>query len=256
MTDSGSSSSSGRSVDIEATFTDFIRAYGGEVGGDIFGASPDFANADYVFRSPKVVAELKRLVGDKSEDAEIRQKISSRFRHWVNRGLVPLRYGRFRAQLSDFPLECQREILAIFAAPLRRRILKANKQIKSTLGKLGMSDGQGMLIIANDGNFALDPDASLYLIGKILGQQFRHINSIVYFTVNMFASSNLGEMPAMVWIHGARDSIPAVDHHFVDHLFAEWRAYLGKITNQTIELLKLPDRQAVAALRFQKPVRR
>jgi hypothetical protein len=256
MTASGLSSTSARTIDVEATFTDFIRAYGGEVGRDLFGASPDFANADYVFRSRKVVAELKRLVEDKSEDAEIRQKISSRFRHWVDRGLVPLRYGRFRGQLSDFPLECQREILAIFAAPLRRRILKANKQIKSTLGKLGMSDGQGMLIIANDGNFALDPEASLYLIGKVLGRQFRNINSIVYFTVNMLARLSPVEGLAMVWIHGARDSVPAVDYHFVDHLFAEWRAYLGKITNQTIELLKLPDRRTVAALRFQKPARR
>jgi len=50
--------SSAPPIDIEATFTDFIRAYGGEVGGDSFGASPDFANADYVFRSRKVVAEL------------------------------------------------------------------------------------------------------------------------------------------------------------------------------------------------------
>jgi hypothetical protein len=77
MTASGLSSTSARTIDVEATFTDFIRAYGGEVGRDLFGASPDFANADYVFRSRKVVAELKRLVEDKSEDAEIRQKIST-----------------------------------------------------------------------------------------------------------------------------------------------------------------------------------
>src|SRR3569833_2040909 len=74
MATSGPSSNSARPIDIEATFTDFVRAYGAEVGKDIFGASPDVASADYVFRSRKVVAELKRLVEDKSEDAEIRQK--------------------------------------------------------------------------------------------------------------------------------------------------------------------------------------
>jgi hypothetical protein len=213
-------------------------------------------HAARVFRDRNVVAELKRLVEDKSEDADIQQKIAVRFRDWMNRGLVPVRYGRSKVESRDLPLECQRELMDIFAASVRRRILKANKQIKSTLSRVGMPDGKGLLIIANDGNFALDPEASLYVIGKVLGSQFRHINSIVYFTVNMFGRSSPADGLAMVWIHGARDRVPAVDYHFVDHLFDAWRAYLGRMTNQKIELQKLPNRQAVAALRFQKPARR
>ena len=45
-------------IDVEATFSAFVRLYGGEVLEDTLGSSPDFSNADYLFRGPRVVVEL------------------------------------------------------------------------------------------------------------------------------------------------------------------------------------------------------
>ena len=64
-------------IDVEKAFADFVRGFGGEVVEDIVGASPDFRNADYLFRSNRVVAELKRVVEDKSEDDKASKKFSS-----------------------------------------------------------------------------------------------------------------------------------------------------------------------------------
>jgi hypothetical protein len=41
-----------------------------------------------------------------------------------------------------------------------------------------------LLIIANDENYALEVDAALYLIGRILGNQHHRVNSVIYFTAN------------------------------------------------------------------------
>lgn len=238
-------------VEVDSLFTAFVRAHGGEVVEDLVGKSPRFLNADYLFRSERVVAELKRLVDDKSQDAAIRAKLSSLYSGWVQRRLVPPAYGRVRIESRTLPLECQREVMAVFAKPMRQQILKANSQIKSTIANLSIPAGQGLLILVNDGNFALEADAALYLIGRILGSRCRSINSVIYLTVNMLSRTPLTLAPVLVWIHAARPSIVTpIDYGFADTLFDAWRAYLGKAVNQQIELVRLSDRDAVSEIRL------
>lgn len=238
-------------VEVDSLFTAFVRANGGEVVEDLVGKSPSFLNADYLFRSEGVVAELKRLVEDKSQDAAIKAKLSSLSSAWVQRRLVPPAYSRVRIESRTLPPECQREIMAVFAKPMRQQILKANSQIKSTISNLSIPAGQGLLILVNDGNFALEADAALYLIGRVLGSRCRSINSVIYLTMNMLSRTPLTPAPVLVWIHAARPGIVTpIDYGFVDALFDAWRAYLGKAVNQQIDLVRLSDRDAVSEIRL------
>jgi len=243
-------------IDVDRAFTDIVRSYGGEVVADLVGPSPPYPNADYLFRSLGVVAELKRLAEDKSQDAALRAKISARFHRWMEQGLVGLAFGQVEIQSHTLPIQCQRELMAICAKPLKYLIETANRQIKSTIAKLNVQGGKGLLIVANDGNYLLEPDAALYLIGKALGSRHKSINSIIYFTVNVYVKSDQNSGPTLVWIHAARDTIPSVDYHFVDNLFAAWRAYLSQVIGQNVGFVKLEGREAVSRLRLEKPRRR
>jgi len=127
-------------VDVEIAFADFIRSRGGEVLQDTLGTSANFANADYLFRSAGVVAELKRLVEDKRADESIRAKINGMVHRWMNEGRIGPIYGTVQLQSKYLSQACQREIIEIFVTPLRRRILKANRQIRANGTYLSSSE--------------------------------------------------------------------------------------------------------------------
>src|SRR5260221_10424267 len=117
-------------VNVEAAFAGFVREFGGEVVEDIVGPSPDFLNADYLFRKIGVVAELKRMVQNKAEDQTLQAKIQGKFDRWMADGTIGPIYGRTVVQSRSLPPECQRELLDVYKPPLQSRIIKANKQIK------------------------------------------------------------------------------------------------------------------------------
>ena len=239
-------------IDLESEFTNFVRSFGGEVLEDTYGTSLPFANADYYFRGQNIVGELKRLVDNKSEDENIREKIQAKFDRWMQDGRIPLFYGKRIIESSTLPEECQRELLDVFKPALRRRILKANKQIRETSEFLNTPDAKGLLFICNDGNYALEADAVIYLIGKVLGRNCSSINSVVYFTANMLASSPITEKQVLVWAHITRGKITqAVDPQIVMQLFDSWRIYLESLRNESIEAL-VSENTEIEHIRYDK----
>ena len=237
-------------VDVERAFANFVRWYGGEVVEDIVGASPDFRNADYLFRSSGVVAELKRLVEDKSEDENIQRKIQQKYDRWMDDGTVGPIYGRVRVQSKTLPENCQRELIDVYKPAIQRRIIKANKQIKATLSRFRIQNGKGLLILVNDGNYALEADAVLFLINRILGDRFRQIGSVVYCTINMFASSPMTSKPTLIWVNAFRGSIPRIEEEFLMNLFHGWAVYLAELRGEPIEEIQLNDSAIIERIRY------
>jgi hypothetical protein len=239
-------------IDVEEAFADFVRAFGGEVLEDTYGTSLAYSNDDYIFRDSNVIGELKRLVDNKSKDEDVQAKIQAKFDAWVQDGTVGPIYGRVVVESKSLPERCQRELLDVFRPALRRRILKANKQIRETASALGMPEAKGLLFIVNDGNYALEADAAVYLIGRILGNECSSINSVVYLTVNMVASSPVTDKQVFVWVHtNRRGIINPVDSNFVMDLFASWRVHLEKLRNEPIETILL-ENQNLERIRYDK----
>ena len=125
-------------------------------------------------------------------------------------------------------------------------------QIKATLNRFRVERGKGLLIVVNDGNYALEADAVLYLLMRVLGTKFQWLNSVVYCTVNMFSSSPLTAKPTLLWVHTTRARVANVDDSFVMALFRGWSAYLETLTGEPIELIQVQDPRVVEHIKYAK----
>lgn len=240
-------------VDVELAFTAFVRRSGGKVVSDIIGLSPNHPNADFYWPDSVVVAELKRLTQDKREDDVLQTKVQALFDKWMNEGTIPTFYGeQVRIDSKTLPETCQRELLEIYKAPIHRRVLKANKQIKATANRFRLSQYFGLLILVNDGNYALEAHAVLYMIWRSLGRSFQHINNVVYLTVNMPATSPKTVKPTLVWAQISRDHLPSIDQTFLDGLWTTWRSYLEELVGVPIDVIHLNDMSDMRPLRYIK----
>ncbi len=173
---------------------------------------------------------------------------------WMDDGTIGPIYGHVRVQSKTLPEHCQRELIDVYKPPIQRRIIKANKQIKATLNRFKIQNGKGLLILVNDGNYALEADAALYLINRILGESFRQINSVVYCTVNMLASSPLAPKPTLFWANAYRSFVPRIGDEFLMKLFREWSAYLAELSGEPIEEILLNDPAIVERIRYTRKV--
>ena len=222
-------------IDVEKSFGDFIRIFGGEVLEDTYGTSLQIKNADYVFRDPPVIGELKRLVENHNESNRIQEKIQSKVDEWMSDGTTGNFYGHHIIQSNSLPERCQQELIDLYKPNLQKRILKANKQIKETKMLLGLKEAKGVLLVANDGNYALEADAALYLIGRILGTSCHSINSVVYFTANMYTSNPSTTLPALVWANVSRKQVvDPVNDDFLMSLCDGWRKHVSLLRNELI----------------------
>lgn len=72
---------------VEKTFEAFVVEYGGELVSKLISNSNPPKNADYVFRQPLVVAELKIVERDAFTEND-KEKVQELFHSWVQRRLV------------------------------------------------------------------------------------------------------------------------------------------------------------------------
>jgi hypothetical protein len=242
-------------LNVEDEFRRFVREFGGVVLKDTLEKSPNFRNADFLFHNEQVVVELKRLVDDKSVSAEILKKISAKFRHWINLGMIGPVYGTTRVESRNLPQSCQTELAEIFVPSVRRRILKANDQIKSTILRLNLRQYKGLVLLVNDGNYAIGPDGVMYFLNRILRNNFSCINSIVYMTVNVFGTSSFTDKDVLVWMPASRPQLQAVSSEFLERLFRGWLAYYERLVGQHVDLIDGNKEAAVGEVSFNKLLR-
>ncbi|PPT35165.1 hypothetical protein XarbCFBP8132_20775 [Xanthomonas arboricola] len=235
-------------IDVEQELAHVVRSMGGRVLEDEHGSALPFKNSDYYFPGLEIAAELKRLVLDQESDPKAQECIQSKFHQWMEDGTIGVYYGTQRINSGDLPERCQVELLDCFSAPLRRRIHKANKQLKQTLAHFKPEVPRGLLFIVNDGNTSLKPDIARFLIAKILGKDFSTINSVVYFTANLVASSPLTEKDVLVWVHLNRKGVTEpIDASFVMAIFDAWVKRVELVRGESIERIAL-DRLHIGSM--------
>src|SRR5271169_7061750 len=88
---------------VDETFARVVRQAGGSLVSDLLPTRTNLPkNADYVFPEYNVIAELKRLERDVSEDKEFSASLDQLYREWVVNGKqVPLVWGRGRIDLRN-----------------------------------------------------------------------------------------------------------------------------------------------------------
>ena len=220
---------------LQTIIDPFIKSCGGELVADLLEKKSNLPqNADYLFRRPGVVAELKALEDD-SFGEPFRKKMGALAGSWHRRGLLMV-YGTRRIDLDKLPPICQQEALDLIGKPLQNNILaKANQQIRATKEFLKAPDARGLLMVASDGNEDLPPDAVLFFLARLLRKQhpdgrpqFSNIHSLVYFNPRMPALVPATGQPALLWATVLRHTEDQEMVGFLNALGGAFQGYMER----------------------------
>ena len=237
---------------------EYVREFGGSLVLDALGTrSPSFPNADYVFRSDGVVAELKCVSEDKSEDRRMQSNIEQLFERFVKAGRIPdPGYGEYRFYSKDCPVEFQRDLYRILARPIKKRLDKANRQIKLTKKHLEMPEAHGLVLLANDGNYRLEPAQFAHAVKIALGQDFSGIDSLVLFTANLLSVLPGQEKHVLSWTVASRVGHPSPPEKFLNRFFVGWTRHVGRKIGEDIPLIGPIGHQNLEAMKYDQKYRR
>jgi hypothetical protein len=95
---------------------------------------------------------------------------------------------------------------------------------------LNMPHAKGLLLLANDGNYALEAQNVLAIMLRLLNKDnaFPFINTIVYFTPNMLVRMPDGSIGPL-WMHLWRDKDKGIPYQFLNDLNCGWAEFHGKL---------------------------
>ena len=218
-----------KAIDIRSTFAAFVRKYGGIVSDDTPQRADQPKNADYIFHAQRVVAELKCIENDKLDDPNVCQQIESCLERWG----IPrsAKIGEIQqVDLSRLPTECAKELADIKKKPLRDIVESASRQIKTSKSRLALPEYQGLLLLANDGDFSLPRPALLQLLSEVLNGSGSGINSFVLFTVNLTCSVPGSALSSLVWNYGHPKRDRNIDDAIIMDIGQKWKAHLESAT--------------------------
>ena len=231
-------------MEIEPEMNNFVCNFGGRLVSEMLETkSPTISNADYWFEAENIVVELKCLTKDKSDDSRPRDSLELKFNDLINSGTWPdPGPGSFRVNSTDFPIETQHELYALFARTIRKRLSKANAQIKATRDWLNRPEAYGLVLLANDGNFQLEFNQLMAAVDEALGKNFSAIEGLVVFSENMLISlpehlATHAISHARPWIPASREGHRDLPADFLRRFHQGWANHTGKLLGQEIPIL-------------------
>jgi hypothetical protein len=244
-------------INVEEALARVVKGAGGDLVSNLLtdrAKLPD--NADYVFPEDNVIAELKRLERDHNESEIFRQKLTHLYQKLMLQGKVPVIYGTRQIELRNLPEESALKFVSLYREPIRQRISKANKQIKSTKRLLKMPDAFGLLILVHDGDYSITPESVLNLSSRCLnGNIFSSIHNLIYLSGNMVVTRPGDPMGYRVFLPAFRDANRSIAKDLIDKLNVGWRNELAKISEMPMNTDVYPPKEFIDTLRYQKPRR-
>jgi len=177
----------------------------------------------------RIVAELKCVTKDNVFSENNISKVNLLLRNAIQRQDIQWR-DVDNVIWAQLPRELQTSITKVFGNNIKRRIAKANRQIRETKETLKLHDYTGLLIIANDGVTSISPPAFINTIQLALKNDFREIRHFIYMTVNISTLMRNVPIPILFWITFDMEDGPPIDKQFLLHLGAEWRRHCFSIT--------------------------
>jgi hypothetical protein len=242
-------------MDVEDSFNKFVEDFGGELISKIFagkGKRPN--NADYFFRNRTIVAELKCLKKNYYNDQQVGDKLNLMINRWIKEGLLRTEHikgGRF--QTGDLPRQCAIEALQVFSVPTKQAVKKANKQIKETKKYFEIPDAKGLLILANDGNYSINPKFMIQILEKLLPNKYTSIDSFIFFTPNMRVYTPQIDQQLNVWVSGrCRPSSNEVEPKYLQEIQQGWISFLEKRTGEIVTQFVYENHKMIDDLKLVK----
>lgn len=207
------------SFEIEPLFDEFVQIFGGKRVSALLGPSPSFDNADYIFETDCVIAELKCLQNDYAASQKIEDKAFELYRKWMKEGSMSF---RMIFHPRELPFEKRRELRRLYSEPLRRIVKKANRQLRETARNLSVKEPKKLLIIANDGLYSMESRLIVSTVCDILQREFSSIHGFVYLTVNTYVGIPDDNYARQLWVPAYHEEAPADLPGFVNRLGEQW----------------------------------
>jgi hypothetical protein len=218
----------------EKVFEAFVLRSGGELVSQLISKINPPKNADYLFRNPLVVAELKVVERD-GFTTQDREKLEKLVDLWIHQRLIGPIFGTVQIELRKLPPACQREWLNLHMAPWKRKLEDANKQIKTTKTLLKLPDACGVLFLADDAAHSFEPTDVMTLIARTLqsrkedgSQIYSHLDRIVYFSVNPKTVTKEG-MGLNFWMPAYRNKDEKPISEFLESFGRSWFQYNAEL---------------------------
>ena len=215
-------------IDVEETFDQLVRDYGTAIVlTDVLPKNSPPTNADYVFHSKRIIAELKCLADDNSDSIKRQEKLNALLDTYFNEGKIKTKIID-ESTWKEFPLYLQRDIANLFSPSIRARIKKADIQIRETKANCGLDYYSGLLILANDGLVTMPPAAFIEVAMRYITNNLHHIDCFIYLTVNLFSRVEGMPMPVLFWMPMSLQKPSKISDTFLRNLFDNWRSRVDK----------------------------
>lgn len=188
---------------VESLFSEYVEYYGGLVVDKQESNKTDRQNADYLFESPKIVAELKTFEKDVFSEPEDIPRLMDLLEKWLAKGYMTgedLREYTFRGK--QLPEKCMEDLIQRASKTIERAIHKADKQIEETKKTFNKQNANGILILINDGNYFFTNQGFLFVISDLIGRKFKDasFDVVIYLTINQATYKEGSELDHNIWV--------------------------------------------------------
>lgn len=211
-------------VNVEATWREFVRLVGGQVVEDLVPHPRTFENADFLFASVPLIAELKEIETEFDRTPAVREGFRGLIRRVMEEDPKwrPLLLGGS----GSYPDWFSREIVRLFRPAVSRVLKKANRQIRATKEHFKITAPTGMLLFVNDGFTGLEPHFVRALASDLLVNSYSSIDCFLYITLNRYVEVSGSDVPRLLWMPSYSERAPDSLVYFVDDLGRKWFDFL------------------------------
>lgn len=189
--------------EIEKLFSEYVEFYGGIVIEKLAENKVDRQNADYLFESPEIIAELKTFEKDIFSGQEDFTRFEELFKKWLESGLITEKeFKDYAFRRKPLPKKCNEDLIERASRTIERAIHKANKQIAETKKTFNKETANGIVFLINDGNFFFSTEGFLAVITNLIGRKFKEssFDVVIYLTINQATRKGNSELDYNVWI--------------------------------------------------------
>ncbi|MCF2523229.1 hypothetical protein [Bradyrhizobium sp. G127] len=237
----GMSGAEPKFIEMEAEFARFVRTFrGGTVVRDLIPDAPHMAlNADYYFSSDDVIAELKCLYTDPSDQEQLNKRFLS-----VCQRLGYSAEQALQIAFREIPLPraVAQGVIAKSLNHIRKTLRKANHQIAATKRQLGRLDALGLVIISNENNLASSPIELIHFMSRELSATMKdsHIDGVIYMTANLYHPVGGDGVARSLWLPGYRRAGTRLTD-FVDNLGVAWHKFREELDGSLVPSTRLHE---------------
>lgn len=216
--------------DVERLFSEYVEYYGGTVVDTLDSNKIDRQNADYLFKHPEIVAELKTFEKDVFSAPEDIPRLMDLFEKWIANGFMTGKdLKEYTFGSKQLPQKCMEDLIERASKTIERAIYKANKQIEETKKTFNKKNANGIIFLINDGNYFFTNQGFLVVISNLIERKFKEssFDVIIYLTINQATYKEGSELDHSIWVpiytkvDGQGETIDSNELHSFVNAFGE-----------------------------------